>query len=952
MSFNESIFREDELKLILIKDELLKNRKDLNFLKSTVLDLDEYERNLEEKDQEFEVFNQLNIEAFENLKNNLDFKHLKINSLNKFLLDKFNSYSSEIDNKKLLVEGKLKELRSKLSLLRSKDEKTKFLVKEEFFNLFNLNTTRNIFSNLSADTEANVLTLPVSYTSKAEVGRIFISSNSNCIPGNYLNGKNKYIYSIIDESEETVFEAFKEGEGPLVLDISLTFKKEEIINEICLSQLATRGSSNMSIDDIIYSDANSRSLSIKQLVDLNHQNLDLINSTDKQKLKIKHLPAKAVQAKIVLKVKEYSFIENNKVFFLGLKQIEFVRNTYNLTGEIISNTFNVPGNLFEISYKDYCYPKKKLTFDAEMFVSIDNGGSFTDISKTNLITNGNEKQIVYKYAMKKNLAAINRINEIFDDNYFLDIEAKTSVIDKNTSPFNYELPFEKILRDSFKVVQSKVLSRGDALSRRTKLGTIRNAGVTEFPLEINLNQFDIEEIKVFANRKECNLQVNEADLESASLNWYLSNNGKTIKVYVEGNQPLLEVSVLIKPLLPKIEKKREGYYIRINEQFDYDKNAINIKLASNLSDTKEKTLPPGREKVFLPDSHIDRNSVSIEHYNGTQWESIDVNAIYGESLNVLDGIIKIPATYLDLKKRISYKHYNVRDLQQNDFEIWIKDEKVNGLFLYPENISFETREDILGGDYTQNYYLFDGTYSDRGVTINDDNSFLLSSKNIIQGSLSVSDSLFDGAAREINYIDGFSEFLNLQKMQKDYCPNIEKDAEGFVTFSLQELPYLNLEFSKDLQVFDSEGNEFSTEIQFNNQNQRIVSIKLKDTDTTSKNYFVSYYYQSDEKNDLTYSVDYENGILFTSEPVNYQMEPEIKISYSIGRVGVEYYLYNEIKNFEVDFENQQVKVFNEEFFEVNRNIKFLAFKNKDIYNFEGLENYFSPIIYSLEIGLK
>jgi len=549
-------------------------------------------------------------------------------------------------------------------------------------------------------------------------------------------------------------------------------------------------------------------------------------------------------------------------------------------------------------------------------------------------------------SIEKNLNAIDKINEIFNADYFVDVEAKTSLVNKNISPFNYELPFEKTIRDSLKVIQSKVLTRSYSLSKRVKIGKIKNTGINKFTLETNLNNYNISEIEIYVNKELCTL-VSEENLLTENLTWHLNKDGKTIKVFTTLTQPILEVSILLKPLLPEIIKKREGYYIRLEENFDYDKKSITVTAALNTSSDVEETIPEGKEKHFFLNSNIDKNSIKIEHYENEAWSEIEFS-LYEASFNHLDGILIIPPAYLNFKKRISYKHFNVKSLELSDYEIWTKDNSVKGLYLYPQNVSFETRVDTLGTANEENYYLYDGSYSTPRADITNNNSFILSSPNIIKGSLAVSDSLFDGNAEEVDYLDGFSEFLNLEKMRKDYCPAIEKNSEGKVTFSLQEIPYLNFAYSKDIEVYDSNG------IQVLNPeyslNERILTFKLNQSDQTSSNYFVSYYYQSDQEAKYKYSVDYSNGIIFLSEDID--PEVEINISYSIGRVGVEYYIYNEIKNIEVDYPNSQIKVFSEEFHEINKNIKFLAFKNKDIYNFEGLEEYFSPIIYSLEIGLK
>lgn len=939
MSYNDLVYRDLESSL-LVKKKLLESysnfSEDKNKIRQKVLDLEAYKEDLTTKENSISRNSQLTTEEFVFLKEQIDFSQTEIMVKKDLLKRKINSYNSEIDSKHLMVQGKLKELRSKISVLKGKKTTQKFLIKEEFLNSFNLNYFRTNKSNLNVNSESEVLTLPLVEENKIKIGKIFISNESNCIPGNYTTGKNKFIYSIVDENQDTVFEAFKEGEGPLILDITLTFKRESVVNEFNIGQLNSKGSSSIEVDDIYYSDANNRTFALKQLIDTDYQKLDVLSSSNKQDLKITHLPVKAVQAKVVLKVKEYSTIENNSVFFLGLKSIMFKSLKYRSSGEISSNTFNVPENYFELSYEDKTFPRKKLTFNTEMQVSVDNGGVYEKVDENNLLlTSGRQKQLVYKYKLEKNLNAINKINELIDDNYFVDIEAESTVINKSISPSKYRLPFETTLRDSLRVVQSKILSRADSLSRRVKIGTIKNKGENAFVLETNLNSYDVNEINIYVNKNLCTFESEALSLDKT---WSLGSDGKTIKVFIEETQPILEVSMLIKPLLPVIEKKPEGYYVRVKEKFDFDKNSLRVTCVTGLSDFKEEILSPGKKKYFLEETYLDSNSLKMEVHNGEDWlETTDL------TINTLDGIIA-KDTNLEEEVRVNYKYYKTKVLEAKQYEVWVKDNEVNGLYIYPEHISFEEKVDALGAENTSRYYLFDGTYSAARENVNSAKAFVLSSTNIIKGTLSISESLFDEDFIEVDYIDGFSEFLNIEKMQKDLVPNLEKNSLGEVQFSLQEIPYTEGVFGNEVKAFRGDGTPVGVRVV-----GRIATLTLNDNDVFSKDYYLKYYYQVEALSTEKYSVNYLEGILHTSKDVNPE---DVTVNYKIGRLGLEYYIYNEIKNFEVDYENSNIAIRTEEFFEINNNLKFLAFKNKESISLEGLEDYFSPIVYNLQIGLN
>jgi len=578
-------------------------------------------------------------------------------------------------------------------------------------------------------------------------------------------------------------------------------------------------------------------------------------------------------------------------------------------------------------------------------VSTDNGGVFNKISNNEtLLTDGRDKQLVYKYNIFKNRNAILKINELLDDSYFVEVEAESSLINKNISPSKYEIPFSNIIRNSLKVVQPKVLSRSDSLSRRVKIGKIKNSGIETFVLETSLKEYNDDEIEIYINKKLCT-RVEESEL-TTDLTWHLKSDKKTILVYTEKTQPILEVSLLLKPLLPVLVKKPEGYYIPIKESFDYDKNTLKIMCITSLSEDKEENLPVGKERIFLNENYLDRNSVIIERYNNDQWEEVDFDFEIEDliTLNVLDGIVELDPSIIEKEHRINYKHYNTKMLEKQDYEIWVKDSKVKGLYIYPENISFEDKQDNLSQGRSSRYYLFDGSYSEARSDISSNRAFILSNTNIVKGSLSVGEDLFDDNFEEVEYIDGYSEFLNVEKMQKDYVPSLEKDINGQVQFSLQEIPFVNGRFSSEVKAYNKEGIEQTITL-----NGRIATLTLANEDTISKDYYVSYYYQVEDRNIESYSVNYLDGILYTSKDVD---QTDVKINYKVGRVGLEYYIHNEIHNIEIDYNNSSIRVNTEEFFELNNSIKFLAFRTKGNVSLEGLEDYYSPIIYSLKVGLN
>ena len=125
----------------------------------------------------------------------------------------------------------------------------------------------------------------------------------------------------------------------------------------------------------------------------------------------------------------------------------------------------------------------------------------------------------------------------------------------------------------------------------------------------------------------------------------------------------------------------------------------------------------------------------------------------------------------------------------------------------------------------------------------------------------------------------------------------------------------------------------------------------RDTDTSryAENYYLEYYYLDEAPGPIErYSIDYENGIIhFTKKPDNAPM-----VSYKYGDIEIEYNLYHEIRDYTIDEQSDTVSVRTEEFGEGNNKIKFFWHEIENQTSLEGLEKYYSPIVYSLKMWMN
>ena len=782
--------------------------------------------------------------------------------------------------------------------------------------------------------------MPIKESTKAQVDKVFISNESNCIPGSYQEGKNKFIYSLFDNNENTSFKAFKEGDGPLKISFVVKLKKEEVINKIIIEKQLSDYCEEIDVKDIKLSNNNNEFISIRKLLNTSEQYLK-INSKNDHKLSLYFLPAKAIAVAFDLEVKDSAIINDKNIFEVALKKIELYSNRYLSSGEITSEKFNVNESFYEISFNDSIFPKETSINKINKRLSTNNGKDFVEVNQS-IFTSGEEKEVVYYYKVEKVLAALNKEDLSLREDFFLEVEGKSLVVNKDYSPNTFSLDSNNFKSGAIKVIERDLLKRNFDVRESTILEVVNGTGRHNISLPVNIRYIKASEFELYCN----NVLWSQVDSEEEVVGegvYYIKNN-ESLVVNTTRPNTLFKFSCLIKPLIPQVIKKPEGYYVEIKEDFDYDKKQIKVSSVIQKSELQTKLIAAGVDQYIFENEFVDINSFSLEEYVNGSWIAAE-NQDY--ELYSKDGVVKFKESLIANEKKVTYSYYNTNVLEDDEYEIWSKNNEVKGLFIHPDKVSFEEISDDLSETNIEQYYLFDGSYSSERLDIANDRSYILSSPNIVRGSLRVSNEIFDGEEfSEIEYQDGVSEHLNITFMDKDYAPVIEKNDLNEVVFSLQEEPYLGA-FSQEIEVYKNDVKIPSARFSVNG---RIVTLTLTLNERVSSDYYVKYSYIGESKSQNTYSVDYENGILYTSRDVT---EPEnVKVFYNVGQIGLEYSLCKEVKDFEVDEGFNQIKVFTSKLTPKNNKIKLLYLKSKEGISFKDIKEYYSPIIYKIAIGFK
>jgi|11_taG_2_1085331.scaffolds.fasta_scaffold00050_21 hypothetical protein len=942
MSFNQTIKNNQSLYFKFLKDNLLMNKdvylnsyslKDRNLKESELKDLKKYEELLGRKIKNVSQFNEADANHFKDIETYMKFLHEKTLSYREELTSNLNNRINHIESKKIEVKGKINEILQKLNHLSGFTETYRFVFKEDFYNLFNISKSLINLPSMEIDVESNIATLPISVKTLHKVKNIIISSDSEGIPGSAKSGQNKMIYSLIDSNPNTFFEFFKLNSGPAKLVLNFRFEKNTVVNQIKIKRAFSSASNSLEIEDVLFNKKNSRS--IKRLIDPSLQSMNISPSKNGE-LTITHLPIECDSLTLVLKSKEYTTTaEGLKIFNISLEKVEFYSIEYQDEGEFNSTRIVTPENLFVLNSETKIFPSESISYEETLSVSMDNGGQrnlmpyYRNRTK-DLIIPAKQNFLNYVYGLKRNIEATSSSEEISNEDYFVNSTSLLKTVNKKISPINYSIN-EESCNETLRVVQGEIFRRSSNKEKAIVLGRATLEGINKITIPFSLASFKIEEEDVILYGSNKKLTRVETENEVTDEEKFFIDYKENLIVVFLNIRKSVSLKMLLKPYSGSIIYKNEGYYIELKEPFEYDKRLIKVKTFTTDDEKYEVIVPNETSKVFLPDENI--TEIEVVEEAETNWKQLTLDVDYSiKSLN--GGIVHLNETENQIK--INYKKENVKTLNKNEFEIWGNKNEVKGLFLYPEHVSFNDHEGEVGKGIKQRNI--------EGVS------------NIIEGTLKFSPGPVARAYKEVAFIDGYTEFLNIKKMKKDFIPKIEWSSEGdseFVLFTADKIPYKLSSYSESIKIYNKIGKELDSELLDQVPENEII-FKLnkpeEDIKAYAEGYYIEYYYLNNKTDDTyKYSVDYKNGIIYFS---NLTEVEDSRFRCKYGNIKVEYNLYHEIKEFKFEKKNGIVSVETEEFGTGNNKIKFFWHEVENKTSLKGLEKFYSPILYSLKIGMN
>lgn len=921
MSLNNVLGKLNPVSLIELKASLDANEnaykdaqylEDLREIEFSTISFEESLRKLEESIIELNEFDQLDLETNQNVSDLINFKMRLLYEKKKYLTQLFTDYKNRSEVLKQTLSGKSREIRQKISSLDNIKDEVKFNLTESFENLFNVNFDGIKNPRLMVDTRCKAATLPEEGSEMCTLNKIFLGSESNGTTGAYQTNEYALPYYLVDNNEETFFEYHKEDTGPLVCEIVFDFDREYIANSVLIKKNNKSSGEDIRVEDIVYSSATGIAVSYKKLVDMKKQSNVIESVNNGGELLIKHLPIKASRAKIVLvqEIPKTLFIDNirKEIYNICIEKVMFKETKYSSKGGFRSNIQITPEGYYNIFAEIKSYPKEQIGFKNLLNLSLDGGGEYSPLdfvsSKTkSLISDGKQKSIEYEYTLERSF--LQQEEKIEKESIFKTFSRKKKT---SKSVSEDEIPLsEKYLKSSLNVVE-RITSRSEDLDKAISIATSYGKDVVKANLP-----FVLSDEKIF--KEDLEIYINGIKTE----NYTLDNNLQSVSFDFSGedNNNLKRIKALLRPYEPEIIAKPEGYYISIPETFDYDLENISIKSFKNAERYKE-IIPAGTKEFYT----------KYKNLEGYLIKGSETGALARlDSVSSREGLVIFEETTTE-KYTINYSYK--KEVDVNNFYIWFSEEKPAGLFIDQSSFSGNKVEETLGA----------GT-----------NSFDLEEKNIVLNSVILNKEDFVDDYKEVRYADGKTEFLNLARMTEEKIPAIETE-DGYVSFKLSKKNIINTEdvflyergSSNQYNVIFGElpNNPVLNTLYIVNENDCVLFIE---ENSISENLYVDYWYSSTVDQIKKFSVNSKEGKIFFSD----EEHSGKRISYQTGRLKVEYDI---VQYLESDSDDRNVSFRTSKMIKNRNTVKAIWGTPVGSIDYSQMEEYYSPIIYEVMIGMN
>jgi len=655
---------------------------------------------------------------------------------------------------------------------------------------------------------------------------------------------------------------------------------------------------------------------------------------------------------------------------ISLSSIKIGKNKFNRTGKLLSKGIDLPSGLYSATAKVNVIDSNENLYTLSGRFSLDDKKNFYDINT--IVSSLDMNKLYYELSIERNDDAFENNISINSNEQVFDIFSQTQYLSPFKSPGNILLD-KKSIDNNFIVYLPNVFRVGDIFDSY-EIG--RGIGAKlQLRLKEELNLKDIQKAILSVDGEKWTYVESLTAATATDKYWTISKDNYRDIIFGDDTNGASPVSgsvikFSIAPEKATVSKGESGYYLYINNDFDPDIEHIKaVSIGEN--STLSKVIVEKNTKSFkLPYKNIVENSCSFKEKmltgadSGTKvfltlktfvngYDELTTAGHY--SIDYKNGYIySYTQTPLDTIITCSFSYYPTQELNSKTFSI-VYDKTPIGIFLKPNDLPVFSVTDYVNPTSTNLYELTsDGLIAlTKAAPKINDFSFPLSRNGTIKGTVNASN-LFNNTTvvvEELEYIDGYSEFLGLIKVENEVISSYT--GTGVYSFTL----FSGSSFYAPLSITFSDTTVFATEKSsaalvlapgdYYISESGVVSVYVDTALATG--IYCSYYYRNNDF-DYTnkYSIDYKNNILYSLT----QFKSGGYITYKVANI---YLSYNKIKildNYDFDSNNNLLTIKTDKILTNSDLVKVsYPIKNKTE-SLEEYKEYYSPLIDSIDFGFR
>lgn len=843
-----------------------------------------------------------------------------------------------------------KKVGQRAAVIKSMSGDTTAVVRQSFLSAEEIDS-ENVTNEMTLFLSQGVATLPVVREEILRVRELGISNGSNGLNGSTdteISPSLGYLSSILDGDPDNWFEYERIGDGPLRLNLDVILDEEQVLNYVKIGFVLPGDSRSFVVKDIVFNDKDGGIVSIKDISarQKSESFWNAVRNDGASDWDIVFLPVEVKRFTIKLVQRDSYLVplsgELKRRFAIGIKSIEVKRLSFGSEGNLRSIEIPLRRAAYRIESRLNVFPTSLFSYRLTTKIGDIRISQNSDREANPL--NGDEKSLEFNLKVERDDARLEKASSVLPGEEAYELSSLSRPISTAQSPAI--VPLRENLEDSkIFLMQSRVMRLGDEGYRTFDM----SEGTRIFDLPFSLMEKNIvpSNLVVKIESRIYDYVADKSLLSGDS--WTLNKKGDRVIVSSDWDGwGLVEIYVLPEQL--NFEATSKGYEARFNYLFDPDKHTIDLSLSTGLNTTYTKSLPKNRTTEFLGYRNINLSTFKVFsalYGERTRVDSLgDLDAAEKYYVNAGSGLITLYEVTGADTWTAEFQASPQKPLNKKAYEILFDAERPVGIIIAPEEVSAFTIRETVSDDLL---YRNDPLTGDWGqTTLSGGGGRKLSYEHIIKGTLNVSDGIITDEENptEIPYMDGVKEFYGAIKVTER--TNRISPTAGLVQFALAAgantiiADGFGFQFSVDNRFLDRKTTLGGLASEGDYHVSSVGVVTLKTTETLPANIEISYYYKDPEfVPDNKYSVDYVDGILYSSSPLNNNG----RITYKVCPAVAKYFIGKEIEDFTYDSKRNNIEFSTEQLnLKEDRSVvKVFWRKKKGTGNAARMKEYFSPI---------